>query len=132
VADIKPTLIDRCPHCAGILKVRSLEQNSRLHAALKDISEQKEWAGTKWGIEDWKRLLVGAFDRANGRQTRVAPAIDGQGIEVLYRHTSKMSKQEMSELIEFITAWAIDQGVKLHDPEARLSLAQTLRERAGA
>jgi hypothetical protein len=120
VADLKPTLIDRCPHCAGILKVRSLEQNSRLHAALKDISEQ------------WKRLLVGAFDRANGRQTRVAPAIDGQGIEVLYRHTSKMSKQEMSELIEYITAWATDQGVILQDPDARLSLAQSLRERAGA
>jgi hypothetical protein len=118
VANIRPTLIDRCPHCAGVLRVRSLEQNSRLHALLSDVAEQKEWAGRKWEVEDWKRLLVGAFDRAHGRQTKVAPAIDGQGIEVLYRHTSKMSKQEMSELIEYCEAWAIDQGVKLHDPVA--------------
>lgn len=107
--------IDKCPHCAGVLRQRSTEQNAKLHALLSDIAEQKEWAGRKWEVEDWKRLLVGAFDRANGGQTKIAPAIDGQGIEVIYRHTSKMSKPEMSELIEYATAWAVEQGVVLND-----------------
>jgi hypothetical protein len=112
-------IVDRCPHCAGTLRQRTTEQNSKLHALLSDIAEQKEWAGRKWDTEEWKRLLVGAFDRAQGRSTTMAPAIDGHGIEVLYRHTSKMSKQEMSELIEYATAWAIEQGITLHDPEAQ-------------
>lgn len=115
----KAYLIDRCPHCAGTLRQRSTEQNARLHALLSDISEQKEWAGQKWDVEDWKRLLTGAFERTQGRSMRVVPALDGHGLEVLYKRTSRMSKQEMSELIEFCTAWAIDQGITLHDPQAQ-------------
>ena len=107
-------IVEKCPHCGGTLRQRTTEQNALLHSTLQDIAEQKEWAGKKWDSEQWKRLLVDSFDRAQGRQTQIAPSIDGQGIEVLYRHTSKMSKQEMSELLEYVTAWAIEQGIVLH------------------
>ena len=40
-------------------------------------------------------------------------ALDWQGIEVLYQRTSELSKAECSELLEFVMAWAIDQGVRL-------------------
>ena len=122
--------IDKCPHCAGVLRQRSTEQNARLHALLSDIAEQKEWAGKKLDPESWKRLLVAAWSRANGGNVEIVPAIDGAGFDVIYRRTSRMSKQEVSELIEYCTAWAIEQGIRLHDPEERLGLAQVLRERA--
>jgi hypothetical protein len=43
--------------------------------------------------------------------------LDGHGIEVLYRKTSRLSKQEASELLEFVTAWAIENDIRLSAPE---------------
>lgn len=121
----KAYLVDKCPHCGGSLRVRTTEQNAALHAVIGDISEQKKWGGETLDIETWKRLLTAAWARATGGSVSMYPALDGHGIEVLYRKTSRLSKQEMSELLEFVTAWAVDNEVKLsahesysHYPEA--------------
>jgi len=114
----KSFLIDKCPHCGGSLRVRTSEQNAALHALFTDIARQKEWAGQKLDPETWKRLLVAAWARATGERVSMYPALDGHGIEVLYRKTSRLSKQEMSELLEYATAWAIDNGVRLSAPES--------------
>lgn len=110
--------VDKCPHCGRYLVQRSTEQNALLHAILCDISTQKQWGGQNLDLEDWKRLLTAAWERTQGRQARVFPAVDGHGFEVLYRRTSRMSKQELSELCEYIIAWATEQGVNLNLPEA--------------
>lgn len=107
--------IDFCPHCGGRLEVRSAEQNKRLHAILQDIAGQKQWAGHWLSSDDWKRLMVAAFERANKQGARVFPSIDGQGIDMLYRRTSRMSKQEMSDLIDFATSWALENEIVLTD-----------------
>jgi Ribonuclease G/E len=111
-------IVEKCPHCAGTLRVRSLEQNALLHSLLGEIAAQKEWAGRKWDATTWKRLLTASFERTQGRSVEVVPAIDGHGLEVLYRRTSRMSKQELSELIEFVTAWAVQEGIKISDAQA--------------
>lgn len=97
------------------LIVRSPEQNARLHAILQDISSQKQWAGHWLDVEDWKRLMVAAYERANNQAARVFPAIDGHGIDVIYRRTHRMSKQEMTDLIDFATAWALERDIRLAD-----------------
>ena len=107
--------VDHCPSCGATLTVRSAEQNSLLHAVLTDIAEQKQWAGQWLDSEDWKRLLVAAFGRANGNPPTVLPSVDGHGVDMIFRRTHRMSKQEMSELIEFATSWAIDNGVQLRE-----------------
>lgn len=109
-------IVDKCPSCGAALRQRSTEQNARLHALLSDIAEQKQWAGKSLDVESWKRLIVAAWSRANQGTVEIVPAIDGHGFDVIYRRTSRMTKQEMSELIEYATAWAIDQGIQLHDP----------------
>ena len=114
----QPIRIDRCPHCNGTLRERSIEQNSKLHALLHDISTQKQWSGQWLDIEAWKRLIVAAWERAEGRQAEFYPAIDGVGFDVVYRRTSRMNKQEMIDLIEFATAWAVQNGVKLEIEES--------------
>jgi len=91
---------------------RSTTQNAKLHALLGEIARQKEWAGQKWDAHDWKRLLTAAWMRANGRQASVIPAIDGYGFDVLYRHTSALSRSEMSDLIEFIVAWCAQNEIR--------------------
>jgi hypothetical protein len=116
--DMKSYVIDKCPHCAGTLRQRSSEQNAALHAVLHDIRKQKQWANQWLDVETWKRLLTAAWARATGEKVSMYPALDGYGIEVLYRKTSRLSKQEMSELLEFVTAWAIEQDVRLTAPES--------------
>jgi hypothetical protein len=114
----QPARIDRCPSCGARLVQRTGEQNDKLHALLQDISEQKQWAGHWLDVEDWKRLITAAWERANGRQSRIFPSLDGQGIDVVYQRTSRLSKQEMIELIEYATAWAVQNEVKLAEEAA--------------
>ena len=91
---------------------RNLEQNALLHALLADIARQVVWAGKKRDAETWKRLTTAAWLRARGESVEVLPAIDGHGIDVVFRRTSKLTKAEMSELIEFVTAWASEHAVE--------------------
>ena len=90
---------------------RSDAQNRLLHACLSEISKQVEWAGAKRDVDTWKRLLTAAWLRARGESVEVLPAIDGHGIDVVFRHTSKLTKAECAELSEFVMAWAAERGV---------------------
>lgn len=110
-----PLRLDHCPKCAAALRARSIEQNDKLHAILSDISKQHKWAGQFLDIEAWKRLMVAAWERANGHSAEFYPALDGHGLDVVYRRTSRMNKSEMSELVEYATAWAVEQGIKLQE-----------------
>ncbi len=112
---MQPIRIDRCPNCNWVLRERSIEQNDKLHAILSDISKQKQWNGQSLDIEAWKRLFVAAWERANQRPAEIYPALDGGGFDLVYRRTSRMNKSEMSELVEYVTAWAIDKGVELQE-----------------
>ena len=115
----KAYTIDKCPRCGTTLRQRSTEKNAHLHAVLQQVAEQKQWAGQWLDIEAWKRLMVAAFEREKGHQVAVYPAIDGHGIDVVYRRTSRMSQEEIRELIMFAESWAIDNGVILKEPEGR-------------
>lgn len=84
---------------------RNLEQNAALHARLTEIAQSREWAGRRWDAEVWKRLLTAAWCRATGQQVLMLPALDGHGIDVVFRRTSELTRSECGELLEFINAW---------------------------
>jgi hypothetical protein len=92
-------------------ETRSLAENALLHALLMQISAQIEWAGQKQTPEVWKRLFTAAWLRARGEQIETLPALDGQGVDVVFRHTSKLTRSECAELIEFIQCWAAEHGI---------------------
>ncbi len=92
---------------------RNGNQNALLHVLLSDIARQVEWAGKYRSAEVWKRLLTAAWLRARGESVEVLPAVDGHGVDVVFRRTSGLSKAECAELIDFIQAWAAQQGVEL-------------------
>ena len=98
---------------------RSDAQNRLLHACLSEISKQIEWAGAKRDVDTWKRLLTAAWLRARGEGVEVLPAIDGHGIDVVFRHTSKLTKAECAELSEFVMAWAAERGIVLMEAECQ-------------
>lgn len=90
---------------------RSLEQNAKLHAMLTDIARKLEWAGAYRDVEVWKRLLTAAWLRARGEPIEMLPALDGHGVDIVFRRTSELTVPEMIELIEYIQAWAIDKDI---------------------
>ncbi len=98
-------------------ETRSDKQNKMLHAMLGDISRQVEWAGKRRDADTWKRLLTAAWLRGRGESIEVLPALDGCGVDVVFRHTSKLTKAECAELCDYIGAWCAENGVELTDFE---------------
>lgn len=86
-------------------ETRNDEQNKLLHATLTEIAKTREWAGKKRDVEVWKRLLTAAWLRARGESVEILPALDGHGVDVVFRRTSSLTKAECAELITFIQAW---------------------------
>jgi hypothetical protein len=84
---------------------RNLEINAALHAKLGEIAAAREWAGKRWDIETWKRLLVAAWSRATGQSLVMLPALDGAGVDIVFRRTSSMTQAEVRELLTFIECW---------------------------
>ncbi len=91
---------------------RSGEQNKALHAALADIASQVEHAGKKWDVLIWKRLLTAAWLRESGDQPQMIPAVDGNGFDVIYERTSKLTVKQCGELIEWVHCFGAEHQVR--------------------
>ncbi len=96
---------------------RSDAQNRLLHACLSEISKQVEWAGCKRDVDTWKRLLTAAWLRARGEPIEMLPALDGHGVDIVFRRTSQLTKAECAELSEFVMAWAAERDIVIHATE---------------
>lgn len=105
---VRKPKVESCPECGAWLDVRSLPQNSSLHAELTGIARTMLWAGQKLSVDEWKRLFVAAYCREKKQSAKILPTLDGQGFDVIYKRTSRMGKKELSELLEFIYAWRAD------------------------
>lgn len=79
--------------------------NAALHAKLGEIAASREWAGKRWDAETWKRLLTAAWSRATGEPLHMLPALDGHGVDIVWRKTSAMTQREVRDLLAFIEAW---------------------------
>jgi len=90
---------------------RNLEQNAKFWALLTDIAEQKEHQGRKYDAETWRFIFLNAI----GQESRFVPNLDGTSVFPLGMRTSQLSKAEMSELLAFIEAWAVTNGVVLKE-----------------
>lgn len=87
---------------------RSLEANAAMWAMLNDIASQVVWHGRKLDAESWKHIFTSSLKRQD-----VVPNLEGTGFVVLGLSTSKMSKSEMSDLLELIAAFAVQNNVTL-------------------
>ena len=89
-------------------RTRSLDQNAALWGILGDIAAQVVWHGRKLDSESWKHIFSSSLKRQD-----VVPNLDGTGFVVMGVSTSKMSKREMSDLLELATSFAVQHGVEL-------------------
>lgn len=87
---------------------RSGGQNAALHALIADIAATQLWAGKRWDSEVWKRLLVAAWSRTRGQGLTVIQALDGHGVDIVPTRTSKLTRAECSDLLEYVQCWAAE------------------------
>lgn len=78
-------------------------------AMLTDISKSKP-DGRRHTPEDWKCLMMSAC----GWECQFLEGLDGRPFPVGFR-SSKMSKAQMSSLIEFMQAWGDQNNVRWSD-----------------
>lgn len=103
---IKPALLSGQVLALDVrAETRSTAQNAMLWSILGDVSRQVDWHGQRLDSEAWKDMATAAL-----KQQRVVPGITG-GFVVLGQRTSKMTRREMSDLIEFLYAFGAERGV---------------------
>ena len=105
-------LIDRAP-LNSMVKIseekRSLDANAAMWAALSDISRAKP-DGRMHVPEVWKSLFL----HAAGHAVQFEEGLDGRPFPVGFS-SSRLSKQQMSDLLDFIFAWGAERGVVFTD-----------------
>jgi hypothetical protein len=89
---------------------RSEDQSRKMWAMLSDISRAKP-EGRELTPDLWKSLFMAAC----GHRVRFEPGIDGEGVVPLGFRSSRLTKAEMSELIECISEYAARHGVEFSD-----------------
>lgn len=89
---------------------RTLDQNARMWAMLTDIARQRP-GGRVYTPDEWKVMFMHAI----GKELKLLPALEGNGFVPYGSSSSRLSVGEMGDLMEFIQAWAIENGVTLQD-----------------
>ena len=85
---------------------RSSEASAKMWAMLGEVAQQVVWHGQKLSPEDWKNVFSASL-----KKQRVVPSLDG-GFVVMAQSTSKMTKSEMSDLIQLIDAFGAEKNVR--------------------
>jgi len=105
-------LIDAAPAGAVVnvrQATRTIDQNDLMWALLSDLSRAKP-QGRKETPDMWKAIIM----KACGHAVQFTMGIDGEPFPVGYR-TSKLTKAQMSDMIEFIYAYGAENGVIFND-----------------
>jgi hypothetical protein len=89
---------------------RTNEQNALMWALLSDISRAKP-EGRELTPEVWKSLFLHAL----GHAQRFEMALDGNGVVPVGFRSSRLTKEQMSDLIEVIHEYAARHGIALQE-----------------
>lgn len=93
----------------------SRDQQKRMWAMLGDISKQTRWHGSKLDQEDWKLLFLQALTS----ELRLVPNMAGDGFVPLGRSSSRLTKGEMSDMIELMYQFGAERGIVWSEPKEK-------------
>ena len=81
-------------------------QLKRLHAELNTIAESVSFRGSPLSVDAWRRLLLASFLRESGYFVLTAPALDGDGFDIIEASVKRLSPEQASDFIEYVAAFA--------------------------
>lgn len=103
-------MVDAAP-MAAVMNIRpatrSNEQNAMMWALLSDVSRAKP-EGRELTPEVWKSLFLHAL----GHTQRFEQALDSNGVVPVGFRSSRLTKEQMSDLIEMIFEYGARHGVR--------------------
>jgi hypothetical protein len=107
------------PGAAWVMELReakrSDEQNAALWSLLGQIQKQRpRHNGVQMTTETWKALFLHAL----GHEMSFVPTLDGTSMLPLGLRSSKLTKREFSDLLEFILAWTAREGLAIEHFDA--------------
>lgn len=95
---------------------RNLPQNDKFHAICGDVSKQIS-LGDMW-LRDWqwKNVFVSGhwMVENNANESPLIQGIEGEWLNIR-ESTAQMGKKRMGSLIEYATAYSVNNGIKLRD-----------------
>ncbi len=106
---------------------RTIPQNDRFWAMLTDIAVEMKKRGRDHAPDQWKVIFLAAY----GHEVKFLPSLDQKTFIPLGHSSSDLSVKEMSDLMEFMTAWAAENNVPLRDSNDAASASAASGE-AGA
>ncbi|RWO34778.1 MAG: hypothetical protein EOS10_00295 [Mesorhizobium sp.] len=114
--DFAKALLDRAPADAVVTikaATRSNDQNALMWCLLSDLSRAKP-EGRMHTTDVWKQLVM----HACGHAVQFELGLNGQPFPTGFK-SSRLTKNEMSDLIEWIYQYGAEHGVVWTDPERR-------------
>jgi len=97
-------------------KGRSNDQNAAMWSVLTQINRQRPvHNGVKMSAVLWKAV----FMQALGAELVMLPTLEGGGLFPFGHRSSKLTKDEMSNLIELMLAWAATEGLTIEHFDER-------------
>lgn len=119
--DLAKRLIDGAPVDAVVNVAeakRSNDQNAKMWAMLSDVQRAKP-EGRQWTPETWKC----AFMHSLGWQVQFCEGLDGGSPFPVGFKTSRLNKQQMSDLIEVIYEYGSRHNVRWSEPHPDMRAA---------
>ena len=89
---------------------RTTDQNALLWALLSDVSRSKP-GGRKMTPEAWKAVMMNAC----GHAVQFEIGLSGEPFPMGFR-SSRLTKKQCGDLIDFISAWGSENGVRWSEP----------------
>jgi len=106
---------------------RTLDQNGKMHAMIRDVSQQCLYFGERLagedGEDDWKRLFMHALKG----ELRMLRSLDGRTLVPMGASTKRLTIPHCADLIECIYAYGAQNGVVWTEPERWQHPTQTDR-----
>lgn len=123
VKDLAITWIHKAPVGTRVefkASKRSLPQNDLMWALLTEVAQQYEHNGRKYDPASWKAIFLHAF----GREVSFLPSLDMKTFLPIELSSSDLSKDEMTNFIEFILKEGTERGVVFKSSETSASPPQ--------
>ena len=92
---------------------RTIPQNDRMWAMLTEVATQAHHNGQKYTPDQWKQL----FMHACGHEVHFMAGLSGEPFPAGFR-SSKLDKEQMGELMDFMEAWGAEKGINFSRAEA--------------
>jgi hypothetical protein len=90
---------------------RTLDQSAKFYSICTALAQSTlTWDGERQSKRAWHDLLLHSWMLATGKEPRLVEGLNGGRVSLLMG-TRDMGISEMSELIDFATAWAVEHGI---------------------